>query len=223
MKDLKFELAWKTELQSLASKSATRSWIVAAIIAPFYMFFEVDGSKEHFLHIMIFTLSVSGFLLLVTYLKTRITFSEFITTYGVSIIISGCTVVMCAITEAQNVQYYLLIVSIISMSKGVLYTIDVRNLFKLSLFNHLLAYCVIAVFRDEAILEIPDILTTIFYQFILLLFSFTGAHMRYSLERENFIKGLKIEQAQKRADALLFNILPEQVAEELKEKGYSDA
>jgi hypothetical protein len=206
---------WKTELQRLSSLSATRSWLIAAVFAPMYCLFELNSTPEYFKQVAIFTATVSAFLVLIVILKRWFEFPKFITDYAVSIIISACASALCVTTSGENVHYYLLVVSIISMSKGILYYIDPRNLAILSLFNHFVAYSAIIIVRDESLFEITEIYSTILYQGILLLFSFSGAKMRYNLTKDNYFKNIEIEKGKALSDSLLLNILPEKIADEL--------
>jgi class 3 adenylate cyclase len=214
---------WKTELQRLSSLSATRSWLIAAVFAPMYCLFELNSTPEYFKQVAIFTATVSAFLVLIVILKRWFEFPKFITDYAVSIIISACASALCVTTSGENVHYYLLVVSIISMSKGILYYIDPRNLAILSLFNHFVAYSAIIIVRDESLFEITEIYSTILYQGILLLFSFSGAKMRYNLTKDNYFKNIEIEKGKALSDSLLLNILPEKIADELKIHGKAQA
>jgi class 3 adenylate cyclase len=218
-----YDLEWESEVRKQSYRSAGTSWTIAAIATPFFAFFERDDTPQHFHRTLYFFLAISALLILAILLRKKIRFTPFINVFGGSVVISVVACYLCAFTAVENVHHYLLVLSLISISKGLLYIIKARDLIVLSLISHAAAYFIILWVRKEPVLEITDIRSTLLFQGILLLFAFSGSNIRYKLSKESFINALRVSEENRRNDLLLRNILPSEVAEELKTTGAAKA
>lgn len=214
-----YDAEWDAEVKRQSYRSAAISWTIAAVATPFFAFFEKNGNEHHFYRTLLFFLGISTVLLLAVLLRKKMKFSPFVNTFGGSLVISIVACYLCATSTVDNVHHYLLVLSLISISKGLLYLIKVRDLVLLSIISHAAAVTTILVIREEPFMEITDIRSTILFQALLLLFAFSGANIRYRLSKESFINALKVSEENKKSDRLLRNILPLEIAEELKLTG----
>ncbi|HXB40928.1 MAG TPA: hypothetical protein VNZ49_10330 [Bacteroidia bacterium] len=188
-----YEQEWETEVLKLATKSAGTSWVMSAIIIPFFAFFEYNYSHERFLNYLYIFLGVSAFMLGIVLWKKYFSLPAFIATYGISIIAATCFGYMAAYTQVENVHNYLLAVSTITLVRGLLYFGKTINLILVSFINHTVAFFLILSARCEPFWEIPSMGSTLFFGGIFMLFAFAGMNTRYKITKENFINTLKLK------------------------------
>jgi hypothetical protein len=191
--NIDYESAWEAEVLVLATKSATTSWILSALIIPFFAFFEFSVNHDRFLEFLYIFLCVSGLMFVTVLIKKYLYLPPFIATYGVSIIVSLCFSYMAVNTDAENVHNYLMAVSTITLVRGLMYFGKTENLVVVTLLNHSIAYGLVFMTRCENLLELPAINGTLFFGLIFILFSFVGANSRYKITKESFINSLKLK------------------------------
>lgn len=187
--------AWSLEEKSLAIKSASRIWVLAAFVIPFFAFFEYSYSFEQFKHFLYIFLAVSVLMLMVVFYLKKFTLPSVVQIYGVSVILASCFSYMAAKTNINNVHNYLMGISAITMVRGMIYFGRVIQLVIVTVINHAIALSLFYCMRTESFLSVPDINSTLFFGIIFMIFSFAGMNIRYKLTRENFINSLKLQQS----------------------------
>ncbi len=192
-KKIDYEQVWEDEILVLATKSASTSWIMSAIIVPLFAFFEYSASHERFLECLYIFLGVSAFMLGIVVWKKYFSLPAFIATYGVSIIVATCFGYMAAYTKVENVHNYLLGVSTITLVRGLLYFGKTINLILVTFINHAVAFFLILSARCEPLLEMPGMASTLFFGSIFILFACVGMNTRYKITKENFINTMKLK------------------------------
>jgi len=190
-----YDIAWAKEEQSLATKSITKIWLLAAIIIPFFAFLEIQNGMQQVLGFLYLVLPLSFLLLFSVAFHKKIKLPPAVLTYSVSVIIATLFSFMASKTRLENVHNYILGVSMITLVRGVLYFGRAKNLMVVTSINHAIALTMILLIRKEAIIDIPNILSAYLFGIIFIIFSYVGMKTRYSLTKENFISGLKLKDS----------------------------
>lgn len=186
---------WKIEEKKLAVRSASRIWLLASVVVPFFALFEYSYSYDQFKHFLTIFIGVSVLMLLVVLLQKKIHIPSLIQIYGVSVVLACCFSYMAAKTNINNVHNYLMGISAITLVRGMIYFGKVVHLIIVTIINHTIAFFLIYMYRSESIASIPDIESTLFFGIIFMIFSFAGMSIRYKLTRENFINSLKLQKS----------------------------
>jgi phosphoserine phosphatase RsbU/P len=186
---------WELEAKKLAVKSASRIYLLASIVVPFFAFFEYNGSAEHFKHFLLIFLGVSALMLLMVVLQKKFHLPSIIQIYSVSVVLACCFSYMATKTSFGNVHNYIMGISAITLVRGMIYFGKVIHLIIVTLINHTLAFCLLHFCRTEAITSIPQIESTLFFGVIFMIFSFAGMNIRYNLTKENYISSLKLQNS----------------------------
>lgn len=189
------EEAWEAESRRLAIGSATRIWLLASIVIPFFSLFEYGYDKEQFRSFLLLFLGVSCLMIVIMVLQRRVHLPWPVQIYGVSVILAACFSYMAARTQAGNVHNYLMGVSAITLVRGMLYFGKVIHLVIVTVVNHTMALASIIFIRHEAFADIPVIGSTLFFGIIFMIFSFAGMNIRYKLTKENFEKSLELKSS----------------------------
>ena len=184
---------WELEAKKLAVKSASRIYLLASAIVPFFAFFEYNNSAEHFNHFLFIFLGVSALMLLMVVLQKKIHLPSIVQIYSVSVVLACCFSYMAIKTNVSNVHNYVMGISAITLVRGMIYFGKVIHLIIVTLINHTLAFCLLHFCRTEAITSIPQIESTLFFGVIFMIFSFAGMNIRYNLTKENYINSLKLK------------------------------
>jgi serine phosphatase RsbU (regulator of sigma subunit) len=190
-----YNIEWELEAKNLAVKSASRIWILASVVVPFFALFEYGYSLEQFKHFLSIFICVSVLMILVVVFQKKFPLPPLVQTYGVSVILACCFSYMAAKTNINNVHNYLMGVSAITMVRGMMYFGKVIQLIIVTIINHAIAFLLLYFFRTEPIITIPDIDSTLFFGIIFMIFSFSGMSTRYKLTRENFINSIKLQKS----------------------------
>jgi len=83
-----YDIAWAKEEQSLATKSITKIWLLAAIIIPFFAFLEIQNGMQQVLGFLYLALPLSFLLLFSVAFHKKIKLPPAVLTYSVSVIIA---------------------------------------------------------------------------------------------------------------------------------------
>jgi hypothetical protein len=185
---------WEREEKRLAVKSASRIYLLASMVVPFFAFFEYNSSAEHFKHFLFIFLGVSALMLFMVFILKKFRLPSLIQIYGVSIVLACCFSYMAAKTNIANVHNYVMGISAITLVRGMIYFGRVVHLIIVTVFNHTLAFCLLHFCRTEPVVSIPQIESTLFFGIIFMIFSFAGMNIRYNLTRENYINSLKLKR-----------------------------
>jgi hypothetical protein len=191
MKDHRKE--WEVESKKLAIGSATRIWMLASVIIPFFSLFEYSYNAEQFRNFLFLFLCVSCLMVIIILLQKKIHIPSPLQIYGVSIILATCFSYMASKTDIQNVHNYLMGVSAITLVRGMLYFGKVIHLIIVTIINHAMAISFIVLMRNEPLTSVPQIGSTLFFGIIFMIFSFAGMNIRYKLTKENFEKSLDLK------------------------------
>ena len=205
---------WELEAKKLATKSASRIWILASIVVPFFALFEYSYSLEQFKYFLSVFIFVSALMILVVIFQKKFPLPPLIQTYGVSVILACCFSYMAAKTNINNVHNYLMGVSAITLVRGMIYFGKVIQLVIITIINHAIAFLLLYFFRTEQIANIPDIDSTLFFGIIFMIFSFAGMSTRYKLTKENFITSIKLQRS--------FDVIEEKQKEILDSINYAE-
>jgi serine phosphatase RsbU (regulator of sigma subunit) len=190
-----YNIAWEKEEQNLATKSIAKIWLLAAIIIPFFAFLEIQDGMQQVLGFLYLALPLSSVLLLSVAFHKKIKLPPAVLTYSVSVIIAILFSFMASKTHIQNVHNYILGVSMITLVRGVLYFGRAKNLMVVTLINHVIAFTMIVLIRQEAITDIPNVLSAYLFSIIFIIFSYAGMQTRYNLTKENYITSLKLKDS----------------------------
>ncbi len=186
---------WEREAKKLAVKSASRIYLLASVVVPFFAFFEYNNSTEQFRHFLFIFIGVSALMLLMVFFLKKFRLPSIIQIYGVSVVLACCFSYMATKTNIANVHNYIMGISAITLVRGMIYFGKVIHLIIVTLINHTLAFCLLYFCRTESITSIPQIESTLFFGVIFMIFSFAGMNIRYNLTRENFINSLKLQNS----------------------------
>jgi serine phosphatase RsbU (regulator of sigma subunit) len=187
--------AWAAEERSLATRSVSKIWIIAACIIPLFSLLELPYGMDQFLHFLYIFLSVSALTLLAVFVQKRYPLPDVFQAYGISVIVAGLFSYMAASTHADNVHNYIMGISAITLIRGMLYFGKVRTLLIVTLINHGMAILLILLMRPEPLLQLPNIESTFYFGIIFMIFSFVGMHTRYNLTRANFISSVRLKNS----------------------------
>jgi serine phosphatase RsbU (regulator of sigma subunit) len=184
---------WAKEERSLATRSVTKIWIIAAFIIPLFSLLELPYGVAQFKQFLYLFLFVSALMLLAVLVQKKFPLPAVIQTYAISVILGGFFSYMAAKTHPDNVHNFVMGISAITLVRGMLYFGRVKTLINVTLINHGFAVLLLLLIRPEPLLSIPNIESTFYFGIIFMIFSFVGMHTRYKLTRENFINSIKLK------------------------------
>lgn len=188
-----YEQLWLAEEHRLITQTMDKSWLIAAVTVPFFAFFEFKYGYTVFLHTLFLLLSISAFLLMTTYIKTKIKFPNIINEYGVSLIIGISASAIAAYTAVDNIHNYIMAISSVILVRGLLYFGNAKSIIIVAIVNYGILLLLILSIRTEAILAIPSIGSAFFFSVLFVLFAFIGMKNKYELTKKSYINSLIVQ------------------------------
>jgi serine phosphatase RsbU (regulator of sigma subunit) len=190
-------VGWRDEIRRITLKAAETSWPLTAFCCFFFIFVEI-GNIDNSRYMQRFYLLDFGSCLVMTLahlLRHRIRYPAFVITYGSSIFVAIVSTVAAVITVPENVFTYFIIVSLITVVRGLLYCQKVSTVAVMAVCNHLVIFLTTLLLREEPYFSLPNILSTNIIQLFMVMFALSGANIRYNLTHDNFISSHKIKSA----------------------------
>ena len=188
---------WRDEIRRITLKAAETSWPLTAFCCFFFIFVEI-GNIDNSRYMQRFYLLDFGSCVVMTLahvLRRRVRFPAFVITYGSSIFVAVVSTVAAVITVPENVFTYFIIVSLITVVRGLLYCQKVSTVAVMAVCNHLVIFLATLLLREEPYFSLPNILSTNIIQLFMVMFALSGANIRYNLTHDNFISNHKIRSA----------------------------
>ncbi|MDI1356327.1 MAG: SpoIIE family protein phosphatase [bacterium] len=191
------EKDWQDEIKVLTLKAAETSWPLTAFCCFFFIFVEIQnrGNAEYINPFYIVDFGSCIVVFLAHIFRRKIKYPTVVTTYGTSALVALVSTISAIMTTRDTVFTYFLIVSIITVVRGLLYCQEVSKVAAMAIFNHLLILAATLAFRPESYFSLPNILSTNIIQLFMILFSLSGANIRYKLTKSNFISSHRIKTA----------------------------
>ncbi len=187
-----YEQLWLAEELRLTTETMNRSWLIAACTIPFFAFFEFKYEQSVFLHALFLLLSISGFLLLITYVKNKIKFPKLVNEYGVSLIIGVSASAIATYTAVDNVHNYVMAISSVILVRGLLYFGNPKSIGIVAIINYGILLVLLSM-RAEPIATMPTIGSAFFFSILFVLFAFIGMKNKYILTKQSYINSLMVQ------------------------------
>ena len=194
--DTAIEAAWKEEERLITEKAADTSWPLTAFCCAFFILVETGNRQNKDISLYYLIDFGSAILIFLAYLlRKHVRYPNGIITYGTSVLITLLSTFSAVITSPENVFTYFLIVSLVIAVRGLLYCQEVKKVALLAIWSHATIFGFTLFLREEPYFSMTNITSTNVIQAFMVLFSLSGANIRYKITRSNFISSLKISHA----------------------------
>lgn len=192
-----YEEGWKQEVKEITIKAAQTSWPLTTFCCFFFIFVEIKYRNEpdYFLKFVVNDFGAGIIVLLMHLLRNVIRYPMPVITYGSSVLVTIVSTIAAVYTRPENVFTYFWIVSMIIVVRGLLYCQKVATVAGMALVSHgAIVLCTIFL-RDDSYFDLPNILSTNIIQLFMVMFSLSGANIRYKLTRQNYYNNFTIRKA----------------------------
>jgi serine phosphatase RsbU (regulator of sigma subunit) len=191
------ESEWQKEVKQLTVKAAETSWPLTSFCCFFFITVELKNTADADYMQRFYWLDFSSCIvvMLAHLLRNWIRYPAVITTYGTTVLVTIVSTYAAVYTVPENVFTYFLIVSLITVVRGLLYCQKVTTVAMMALFSHLFIVVCTLFFRHEPYFSLPNIISTNIIEMFMVLFALSGANIRYKLTKSNFVNSHEIKNA----------------------------
>lgn len=191
------EEAWQEEVKQINMKAARTSWPLTALCCAFFIFVEIGNGKtikdNTAFYWIDFGSAAIVFMMILLNKFSRL--PDMVTTYGTSVLVTLVATLSAAITTPENVFTYFFIVSLIITVRGLLYCQEFQKVGVLAICVHSTIVLTTYFYRPDDYFDLPNILSTNIIEGFMILFSLSGANIRYKITRTNFVNRHTITEA----------------------------